>query len=50
MGFFENGTPLGDIGFEPVISIKSTLNESIAKEIGWKLNAGKLGRINKIVK
>jgi|WetSurMetagenome_2_1015567.scaffolds.fasta_scaffold13409_3 ABC-type uncharacterized transport system substrate-binding protein len=48
--FFENETPLKTIGFEPTISIKSTLNQAVAKEIGWKLKADKLGRINKMIK
>lgn len=48
--FFENETPLSSIGFEPTISIKSTLNQNVAKEQGWKLKAEKLGRINKIIK
>jgi hypothetical protein len=48
--FFENGTPLESIGFEPTISIKSTLNQNVAKELEWKLKAEKLGRINKVIK
>ena len=48
--YFENETPLESIGFEPTISIKSTLNQAVAKEVGWKLKAEKLGRINKIIK
>jgi ABC-type uncharacterized transport system substrate-binding protein len=48
--FFENETPLSSIGFEPTISIKSTLNQNVAKEQGWKLKVEKLGRINKIIK
>jgi ABC-type uncharacterized transport system substrate-binding protein len=48
--YFENGSSLSAIGFEPTISIKSTVNESVAKELGWKLNAEKLGRINQIIK
>ena len=48
--FFENETPLESIGFEPTISIKSTLNQNVAKKLGWKLKAEKLGRINKFVK
>jgi hypothetical protein len=48
--FFENKTSLESIGFEPVISIKSTLNQTVAKELRWKLKTEKLGRINKIIK
>lgn len=47
---FENKTPMEKIGFEPTISIKSTLNAHVAKELGWKLKNEKLGRITKIVK
>jgi hypothetical protein len=47
---FENETPLQSIGFEPTISIKSTLNQAVAKEINWKLKVEKLGRINKLIK
>jgi ABC-type uncharacterized transport system substrate-binding protein len=48
--YFENGSPLETIGFEPTISIKSSLNESVAKELGWKLKTEKLRRINQIIK
>jgi hypothetical protein len=48
--YFENGSSLEAIGFEPTISIKSILNESVAKELGWKLKSEKLGRVNLIVK
>lgn len=48
--YFENGSSLSAIGFEPTISIKSTLNESVAKNLGWKLKAEKLRRINQIIK
>jgi hypothetical protein len=47
---FENGTPADKIGFEPTISIKSTLNMRVAREIGWKLKEDKLGRITTIIK
>ncbi len=47
---FENGTPMGKIGFEPTISIKSTVNVKVASELGWKLKEEKLGRINTIIK
>ena len=50
MEYFENGTTIEEIGFEPVISIKSTLNEAVARELDWKLKTEKLGRIDKIIK
>jgi ABC-type uncharacterized transport system substrate-binding protein len=46
---FENNIPLVKIGFEPTISIKSTLNTHVAGEINWKLKKEKLGRITTIV-
>lgn len=46
---FENNIPMNKIGFEPTISIKSTLNEHIADELGWKLKKEKLGRITTII-
>lgn len=48
--YFENGSSLDAIGFEPTISIKSTLNESVSKDLGWKLKSEKLRRINQIIK
>jgi hypothetical protein len=48
--FFKNKTPLETIGFESTISIKSTLNQAVAKEIGWNLKPENLGRIDKIIK
>ncbi len=47
---FENKTPLNEIGFEPTISIKSTLNSRVAADLYWKLRDDKLGRITTIVK
>jgi ABC-type uncharacterized transport system substrate-binding protein len=47
---FENNRPMDKIGFEPTISIKSTLNMHVAEEIGWKLKNEKLGRITTIIK
>ena len=47
---FENKTPMEKIGFEPTISIKSTLNVPVADELGWKLKNEKLGRITTIIK
>ena len=47
---FENETPMNEIGFEPTISIKSTLNAEIAKYMNWELKEEKLGRINNIIK
>jgi hypothetical protein len=47
---FENKTSMGKIGFEPTISIKSTLNMHVADEIEWKLKNEKLGRITTIIK
>jgi hypothetical protein len=47
---FENKKPMEKIGFEPTISIKSTLNMHIADELGWKLKNEKLGRITTIIK
>jgi hypothetical protein len=47
---FENNTAMGKIGFEPTISIKSTLNTHVADELGWKLKSEKLGRITTIIK
>ncbi|MGB7568631.1 MAG: hypothetical protein WBM07_12285 [Chitinivibrionales bacterium] len=46
---FENNMPMEKIGFEPTISIKSTLNEHVAGEISWKLKNEKLGRITTII-
>jgi hypothetical protein len=50
MEHFENNRPMDKIGFEPTISIKSTLNTHVAEEIGWKLKNEKLGRISTIIK
>ena len=47
---FENNITMDEIGFEPTISIKSTLNMRVAREIGWKLRNDKLGRITTIIK
>jgi ABC-type uncharacterized transport system substrate-binding protein len=47
---FENKTPMEKIGFEPTISIKSTLNMRVAREIGWKIRDDKIGRINTVIK
>jgi ABC-type uncharacterized transport system substrate-binding protein len=47
--YFDNRTPLEKIGFEPTISVKSTLNLKMAREIGWKLKEEKLGRITTII-
>ncbi len=47
---FENDLIMSDIGFEKTISIKSTLNVNVAKELGWKLKEEKLYRINTIIK
>jgi hypothetical protein len=47
---FENKTPMEKIGFEPTISIKSTVNMRVADELGWKLKKGKLERITTIIK
>ena len=47
---FENNTPMEKIGFEPTISIKSTLNMRVAREIEWKIKKDKLGRITTIIK
>lgn len=47
---FENETSMNEIGFEPTISIKSTLNAEIAKYMNWELKEEKLGRINTIIK
>jgi ABC-type uncharacterized transport system substrate-binding protein len=49
VGFFEDRTSMEQIGFEPTISIKSTLNIHVAHEIGWKLKDDKLSRITTIV-
>jgi uncharacterized protein YnzC (UPF0291/DUF896 family) len=38
------------IGFEPTISIKSTLNIHVADELGWDLKNEKLRRITTIIK
>lgn len=46
---FENKVSMEQIGFEPTISIKSTLNMHVADEIGWKLKSEKLGRITTII-
>jgi ABC-type uncharacterized transport system substrate-binding protein len=48
--YFENGAQAEKIGFEPTISIKSTLNIRVAREIGWPLKDEKLGRITTIIK
>jgi hypothetical protein len=48
--FFENETPLESIGFEPTISIKSTVNLAVANDVSWKLKTEKLVRINKMIK
>jgi hypothetical protein len=47
--YFENNTPMAKIGFEPTISIKSTLNLRVTREIGWKLKNDKLSRITTII-
>jgi ABC-type uncharacterized transport system substrate-binding protein len=47
---FENKIPMDKIGFEPTISIKSTLNMNVAEKLGWKLKSEKLGRISTIIK
>jgi hypothetical protein len=47
---FENKTSMGKIGFEPTISIKSTLNTHVAEDIGWKFKDEQLGRITTIIK
>jgi hypothetical protein len=47
---YESNTPMEKIGFEPTISIKSTLNLHVADELGWKLKSEKLGRITTIIK
>jgi hypothetical protein len=47
---YENNISMDKIGFEPTISIKSTLNTHVAEEIGWKLKSEKLGRISTIIK
>ncbi len=47
--YFENNTPMEKIGFEPTISIKSTLNLRVSREIGWKLKNDKFNRITTIV-
>jgi hypothetical protein len=47
---FENNTPMEKIGFEQTISIKSTLNLRVAREIEWKVKEDKLGRITTIIK
>lgn len=49
LDYFENGTAIETIGFEPTISIKSTVNKTIARNIGWKLKEEKLSRINTII-
>ena len=48
--YFENRNVPATIGFEPIISIKSTLNSVVAQETGWKLKQEKLGRITTIIK
>jgi ABC-type uncharacterized transport system substrate-binding protein len=48
--FFEEHKSVQEIGFEPTISIKSTLNLSVASQIGWEINLEKTGRIDKIIK
>ena len=47
--YFENNTSMKSIGFEPPISIKSTLNLRVSHEIGWKLKNDKLRRITNII-
>ena len=47
---FEDKTPMNKIGFEPTISIKSTLNIHVADELGWDLKNEKLRRITTIIK
>jgi ABC-type uncharacterized transport system substrate-binding protein len=49
IAYFEDKTPLSKIGFEPTISIKSTVNVKVANEIGWKIKNEKLGRITTII-
>jgi hypothetical protein len=41
---------MGKIGFEPTISIKSTINAHVAEDIGWKFKDEQLGRITTIIK
>jgi hypothetical protein len=45
----ENGKPVGEIGFEPTISVKTTLNTKVAKKLGWEFKTEKLNRVNKII-
>jgi hypothetical protein len=47
---FENKTSMEKIGFEPTISIKSTINARVAEDIGWKFKDEQLGRITTIIK
>lgn len=46
---YENNLSMNKIGFEPTISIKSTLNMHVAGELGWRLKKEKLGRITNVI-
>lgn len=46
----EQGESSESVGLEPLISVKTVVNLEVAKEIGWKLNATRLEKINKIYK
>jgi ABC-type uncharacterized transport system substrate-binding protein len=47
---FENNASIKEIGFEPTISVKSTVNLRVSREIGWKLKEEKLNRITTIIR
>ena len=46
---FEEGTPISTIGFEPLISVKTTVNLKTAKEYDWPLNKKNLLSIDRII-
>jgi len=47
---FEEETPASDIGFEPLISVKTILNLDVAKRLGWQIKQDKVSGISKVLK
>jgi hypothetical protein len=46
---FEEEEELDNIGFEPLISIRSIVNARKARTIRWGLNAERMGRVDKVL-
>ncbi|HLP40231.1 MAG TPA: hypothetical protein VK465_01880 [Fibrobacteria bacterium] len=38
-----------ELGFEPLISVQTTLNLGVSKRLGWEIRAGKLDRVKDLV-